>query len=149
MFTVLQYDVSAAFIESILDDNALPVYWECADGYEDKSEMCYLLRRHLYGMRDSPRGYAKEIESICQSFNLTQFKTDESVYVNVNNQDDQQDTHVPHLTTNLSHLHEMKPNVLIHNRIYSDCAYPISILIVCSYVDDNLFFTEVDTGEKV
>jgi hypothetical protein len=142
MFIVLQYDVSVAFIESILDDNAPPIYCECADGYEDKSKYCYLLRRHLYGMRDSPRGYAKLFESICKSFNLTQLKTDECVYIKiVNNQKDQEDMHAHPLHTHLSRLHEMKPDVSSNNRIYSDCAYPISILIVCSYVDDNLFFT--------
>ena len=143
MFTVLQYDVSVAFIESVLDDNAPPIYCECADGYEDKTKFCYLLKRHLYGMRDSPRGYAKLFESICQSFHLTQLKTDECVYVKiVNNQRDHQELEPnSHSTADLSQLHKMKPDVPIHNRIYSDCAYPISILIICSYVDDNLFFT--------
>jgi len=144
MFTVLQYDVSVAFIESILNDNAPPIYCECADGYEDKSKFCYLLRRHLYGMRDSHRGYAKLFESICQSFHLTQLKTDDCVYVKiVNNQRDHQGPAqpVPPHPSDLSHLYEMEPDVPVHNRIYPDCAYPISILIVCSYVDDNLFFT--------
>jgi len=40
---MLQYDVSVAFIESILDINAPKVYCECAEGYEDKSKYCILL----------------------------------------------------------------------------------------------------------
>jgi len=34
------------------------------------------------------------------------------------------------------------------NRIDSDCPYPISILIVCSYVDDNLIFTNSNVLAK-
>jgi len=141
-FRVLQYDVSVAFIESILDTNAPPVYCECAEGYEDKSKYCYRLLRHLYGMKDSPRGYAKLFESICKGFNLVQLKTDECVYIKiVNNIQTPDSQHSAPKYTNLSNLHRMEPNIPTDNRIYSDCAYPICILIICSYVDDNLFFT--------
>ena len=55
-FQVLQYDVSVAFIQSKLDSNHPPVYCECAKGYEDRRKYVYRLHRHLYGMKDSPRG---------------------------------------------------------------------------------------------
>ena len=37
-FHVNHYDVSVAFIESVLDDDTPPVYCECAEGYEDPRE---------------------------------------------------------------------------------------------------------------
>ena len=80
-FKVLQYDVSVAFIQSKLDPNHPPVYCECAEGYEDRSKYVYRLHRHLYGMKDSPRGWGQLFASVCADFDLTRLKSDESVFV--------------------------------------------------------------------
>jgi len=90
----------------------------------------------IYGVRDSPRGYTKLFQGICKGFNLTQLKNDECVYVKI-----VKITMASKATHDLSHLHKIQPNVDQHYRVYHDCAYPIGILIVCSYVDDNFFFT--------
>ena len=64
-FKVLQYDVSVAFIQSKLDPNHPPLYCECAEGYEDRSKCVYRLHRHLYGMKDNPRGWGQLFASVC------------------------------------------------------------------------------------
>jgi len=85
-FQVLQYDVSVAFIQSKLDSNHPPVYCECAEGYEDRRKYVYRLHRHLYGMKDSPRGWGQLFASVCTDFGLTRLKSDECVFVKfVNN----------------------------------------------------------------
>jgi len=63
-FQVLQHDVFVAFIQSKLDSNHQPVYCECAEGYEDRRKYVYRLHRHLYGMKDSPRGWGKLFASV-------------------------------------------------------------------------------------
>jgi len=81
-FQVLQYDVSVAFIQSKLDSNHPPVYCECAEGYEDRRKYAYRLHRHLYGMKDSPRGWGQLVVRVCTDFGLTRLKSDECVFVN-------------------------------------------------------------------
>ena len=41
----------------------------------------------------------------------------------------------------LDTLHRMRPIIPENKCIYKDCPYDTCILIVCSYVDDNLAFT--------
>jgi len=106
-----------------------------------QKQVCYLLKRYLYGMQDSPRGYAKLFEGICQDFNLTQPKTDECVYVKIENHQKDHDGQQGNTQyTDLSPLHKIQSNVDQHNRVYNNCAYPIGILIGCSYMDGDLFF---------
>jgi hypothetical protein len=56
-FSVLQYDVSVAFIEAPIDPTHPPIYCLPAKGYEDRSKYVYKLNKYLYGMKDSPRWY--------------------------------------------------------------------------------------------
>ena len=51
--------------------NHPPVYCECAEGYEDRRKYVYRLHRHLYGMKDSPRGWGKLFSSVYTDFGLT------------------------------------------------------------------------------
>jgi len=53
-FRVLQYDVSVALIQSKLDSNHPHVYYEYAEGYEDRRKYVYRRHRHPSGMKDSP-----------------------------------------------------------------------------------------------
>jgi hypothetical protein len=80
-FHVNHYDVSVAFIESVLDDDTPPVYCECAEGYEDPREYVYLLHKRLYGMVQSPRAWYKLWCTLCQSFGLQKLVTDGCVHV--------------------------------------------------------------------
>ena len=141
-FKVLQYDVSVAFIQSKLDPNHPPVYCECAEGYEDRSKYVYRLHRHLYGMKDSPRGWGQLFASVCADFGLTRLKSDESVFVKfVNNSK----SRIHNIQPNLANIIEATALVPAHDRIYSDCPHSTAILIIASYVDDNLAFTNCET----
>jgi len=85
-FQALQYDVCVAFIQSKPDSYHPPVYCECAEGYEDRRKYVYRVHRHLYGMKDSPRGWGQLFASICTDFGQSRLKSDESVFVKfVNN----------------------------------------------------------------
>jgi len=135
---VLQYDVSVAFIQSKLDSNHPPVYCECAEGYEDRRKYVYRFHRHLYGMKDSPRGLGQLFASVCTDFGLTRLKSDECVFVKfVNNSK----TRIQNVQPNLANIIEATALVPENDRIYSDCPHATAILIIASYVDDNLAFT--------
>ena len=87
-------------------------------------------------MKDSPRGWGKLFAKTCKAFNMRQLRSDECVFVytisNINGQIQNID---------LGTLHRLQPNVPEHKRVYKDYPYDFCILIVCSYVDDNLAFT--------
>ena len=135
---VLQYDVSVAFIQSKLDSNHPPVYCECAEGYEDRRKYVYRLHRHLYGMKDRPRGLGQLFASVCTDFGLTRLKSDECVFVKfVNNSK----TRIQNVQPNLANIVEATALVPENDRIYWDCPHATAILIIASYVDDNLAFT--------
>ena len=66
MFKVYQYDVQVAFIQSVIDPSHPPVCCEPAEGYEDRRQYVYQLHEHLYGMKDSRRGWSKLFSSGCR-----------------------------------------------------------------------------------
>jgi len=135
-FQVLQYDVSVAFIQSKLDSNYPPVYCECAEGHEDRRKYVYRLHRHLYGMEDSSRGWGQLFASGYTDFGLTRLKSDECVFVKfVNNSN----TRIQNVQHNPAHITEATAHVPENDRIYSGC--PDTRLIIASYVDDNIAFT--------
>jgi hypothetical protein len=102
-FQVLQKDVSVAFIQSKLDSNHLPVYCECAEGYEDRRKYVYRLHRHLYVMKDSPRGWGQLFSNVCTDFGLKLLKSDECVFVKfVNNSK----TRIQSVLSNLTNIIE-------------------------------------------
>ena len=136
MFVVLQYDVQVAFIQSVIDPNQPPVYCEPAEGYEDKKKYVYQLHRRLYGMADSPRGWNKLFRSVCIDFGFTQLKSDECVFVKI-----VPNTKSQRATNNFSAVLDSLPNIPVSERIYKDCPYDSCIIILCTYVDDNLAFT--------
>jgi len=141
-FKVLQYDVSVAFIQSKLDPNHPPLYCECAEGYEDRRKFVYRLHRHLYGMKDSPRGWGQLFASVCIDFGLTRLKSDECVFVRFVNNSKQNKHYSP---PNLANISEATSFVPERDRIYPDCPHATAILIIASYVDDNLAFTNCDS----
>ena len=136
MFVVLQYDVQVAFIQSVIDPNQPPVYCEPAEGYEDKKKYVYQLHRRLYGMADSPRGWNKLFRSVCIDFGFTQLKSDECVFVKI-----VPNTKSQRATNNFSAVLDSLPTIPVSERIYKDCPYDSCIIILCTYVDDNLAFT--------
>ena len=141
-FHVNHYDVSVAFIESELDDSTPPVYCECAEGYEDPREYVYLLQKSLYGMIQSPRAWYQLWCTICTSFGLQRLVTDGCVHIKyVNNKKNTQQQ--PEI--NLNNLAKLLKTLPIHDRIYPDCPHDTAIIIVVTYVDDNLVFTNCET----
>jgi len=78
-FKVLQYNVYVAIIQSKLDLNHPPVNCECAEEYEERRKYVYHLHRHLYGMKDSPRGWGQLFASVCTEIGLSRLKSDECV----------------------------------------------------------------------
>ena len=125
-FEVLQYDVSVAFIQSKLDSNNSPVYCECAEGYEDRRKYIYQLHRHLCGMKDSPQGWGQLFASVCVKF------------------DNNSKSRIQNMQPNLANIIEATAFVPENDRIYSDCLHSTAIIIIASYVDDNLAFTNCE-----
>ena len=136
-FEVYQYDVSVAFIEAPIDADSPPIYCECAEGYEDRRLYVYQLHRYLYGMKDAPRGYNKLFAQLCRDKGMKQLKSDECVFIEFTNNSKSDPLHeLPNL--NGSSLAQTIP---LADRIYPDCPHRTAILIVASYVDDNLIFS--------
>ena len=87
-------------------------------------------------MKDSPRGWGKLFAKTCKDFNMQQLRSNECVFVyTVSNHDGHTKAF------DLDTLHRQQPTVPEDKRIYKDCPYDTCILLVCSYVDDNLAFT--------
>ena len=141
-FHVNHYDVSVAFIESLRDDKTPPVYCECAEGYEDKKQYVYLLHRSLYGMVDSPRAWYTLWCTLCNDYGLTRLVSDGCVHIKyINNSKtgkSRSDINLNDLAQHLAPLPET-------DRVYPDCPHDTAIIIVVTYVDDNLVFTNCDT----
>ena len=116
-FQAYQFDVSVAFIEAPLDANEPNIYCQPPPGYENPKKYVYLLRKHLYGMKQSGRGWILLLRDILESFNLTRLKTDESIWT----------LRIPNL-----------PDPTTNIRPYSDCPSTEALLILISYVDDLL-----------
>ena len=139
---VLQYDMSVAFIHSKLDLTHSPVYCECAEGYKDRRKYVYRLHRYLYGMQDSPRGWGQLFASVCTDFRLTHLKSDECVFVKFVNYSK---TRIQNMQPDFANIIEATALLHENDRIYSDCPHATAILIIASYVDDNLAFTNCTT----
>ena len=139
---MLQYDVSVAFIQSKLDPNHPTLYCECAEGYEDRRKFVYRLHRHLYGMKDSPRGWRQLFASVCTDFGLSRLKSDEYCFVRFVNNPKQNKHYTP---PNLANISEATSFVPEYDCIYPDCPHATAILIIASYVDDSLAFTNCDS----
>jgi len=117
------------------------VYCECAEGYEDRSKYVYRLLCHLYGMKDSPRGWGQLFANVCKDFGLTNLKSDECFFVkSVNNSKSQ----IHNIHPNLAKINDATAFVPKNDRIYSDCPHATAILIIASYLDDNLAFTNCE-----
>ena len=141
-FRVNHYDVSVAFIESIRNTDTPPVYCECAEGYEDRKAHVYRLHRCLYGMIDSPREWYQLWCHICQEYGLTRLVSDGCVHIKyVTNSK----TSRPPKDIDLHNLAQHLEPLPIDDRVYPDCPHDTAILIVVTYVDDNLVFTNCDT----
>ncbi len=138
--------MSVAFIERELDGNAPPVYCECAEGYEDPREYVYLLHKSLYGMIlskiQSPRAWYQLWCSICTSFGLQKLVTDGCEHIKYVN-DKKIKQHTPKI--NLNDLAKHLKQLPTHDRIYPDCPHDTAIIIVVTYVDDNLVITNCKT----
>lgn len=135
---IFHYDVSVAFIQALIDKNDPPIYCRPAEGYESRKDFAYLLHRYLYGMKQAPRGYWQHFYTICTSWGLTRCLSDECVYFKIVCND----TRLPASTSSsLSDITTSSPNLAAQFRRYSDCPYPIAVLIVSTYVDDNLLYT--------
>jgi hypothetical protein len=51
-----------------IDPTQPPIYCRPAEGYESRTESVYLLKRYLYNMKDSPRGYNLRFNSVWISY---------------------------------------------------------------------------------
>jgi len=90
-------------------------------------------------MKDSPRGWSQLFARICTDFGQTRLKSDESVSVKfVNNSK----TRIQNEQPTLANIVEATAHVPENDGIYSDCPHATAILVIASYVDDNLAFTK-------
>jgi hypothetical protein len=93
-------------------------------------------------MIQSPRAWYQLWCSICTSFGLQKLVTDGCVHIKyVNNKKNKQ--HTPKI--NLNDLAKHLKQLPTHDRIYPDCPHDTAIIIVVTYVDDNLVFTNCET----
>ena len=119
-FQCWHFDVSVAFIQSKVDPNEPPIYVEPPPGFTQDKQVVFLLNRLLYGMKQSPRGWSLLLNQILTSFGLTRLRTDEAVYI-----------------LRKSNSSTTPP--------YPDCTHPEVILILVTYVDDILAFSNSAT----
>jgi hypothetical protein len=138
----IHYDVSVAFITAEIDPAQPPIYCRPAEGYESRTESVYLLKRYLYGMKDSPRGYNLHFNSVCLSYGLKRCITDECVYIKIESNDNR-NKETP--AASLDVLTSQTTCIAPEHQIHKDCYYALRILIVSTYVDDNLIFTNSRT----
>jgi len=123
------------------NSTALPVYCECAEGYDDPREYVYWLHKSLYGMVHSPPWYQLWC-TLCTSFGLQKLVTDGCVHIKyVNNKKSKNQQ--PKI--NLSDLAKHLARLPVHDRVYHDCPHDNAILIVVTYLHDNLVFTNCET----
>ena len=138
----IHYDVSVAFITAEIDPTQPPIYCRPAEGYEPRTESVYLLKRYLYGMKDSPRGYNLHFNSVCLNYGLKRCISDECVYIKIES-NDKRNKETP--AASLDVLTSQTTCIAPEHRIHKDCYYALRILIVSTYVDDNLIFTNSRT----
>jgi hypothetical protein len=80
--------------------------------------------------------------TLCTSFGLQRLVTDGCVHIKyVNNKKSTQQ--LPEI--NLNNMAKLLKTLPIHDRIYSHCPHDTAIIIVVTYVDDNLVFTNCET----
>lgn len=113
-FQCWHFDVSVAFIQTKVDPNEPPIYVAPPPGLTTASNLVLLLNRLLYGMKQSGRGWSLLLQRILTTFGLTRLRSDEAVYI------------------------LRKPN---SPQSYSDCTHQEAILILVTYVDDILAFS--------
>ena len=105
-------------------------------------EYVYLLHKSLHGMIQSPRAWYQLWCTLCQSFGLQKLVTDGCVHVKYMN-NKKSTNQQPNV--NLNDLAKHLTPLPIHDRVYADCPHATAILIVVTYVDDNLVFTNCAT----
>ena len=93
-------------------------------------------------MIQSPRAWYQLWCTLCTSFGLQRLVTDGCVHIKyVNNKKSTQQ--LPEI--NLNNMAKLLKTLPIHDRIYSHCPHDTAIIIVVTYVDDNLVFTNCET----
>ena len=92
-------------------------------------------------MKQSPQAYNKLFASICKGYDLTQLKADECVFVKFVNNSKNYTGVKTDGATSIHAIQHMQPTLPKSDRIWPDCPYSKAVIIVCTYVDDNLFFT--------
>ena len=93
-------------------------------------------------MKDSPRGYNLHFNSVCLNFGLKLCISDECVYIKIES-NDKRNKETP--AASLDVLTSQTTCIAPEHRIHKDCYYALCILIVSTYVDDNLIFTNSRT----
>jgi hypothetical protein len=76
-YSVIQFDISSAYLNAELNET---VYVEQAPGFDDGSGRVCLLKKALYGLRQSPRAFHLKFKSILLKLNLIQSKCDQCVF---------------------------------------------------------------------
>ena len=93
-------------------------------------------------MVQSPRVWYQLWCTLCQSFGLQKLVTDGCVHVKYMN-NKKSTNQQPNV--NLNDLAKHLTPLPIHDCVYTDCPHATAILIVVTYVDDNLVFTNCAT----
>ena len=108
------------------------------------TQICLSPSPSLYGMKDSPRGLCQLFASVRTEFGLTGLtrpKSDECFFVKfINNSK----SRIQNIRPDLANIIEATAFVPENNRIYSDCPHATAILIIASYIDDNLAFRDCE-----
>lgn len=73
-----QMDVKTAFLYGLLDED---VYMEQPEGYAGDRSMVWKLLRSLYGLKQSPRNWYRELDAFLVSLRFRRTISDQSIYV--------------------------------------------------------------------
>jgi len=74
---IKQFDVKTAFLYGNLDE---VIYLEEPDGFKTDKDNVWLLKRSLYGLKQSPRCWNRKFDAFLKESNLTVSKLDPCVY---------------------------------------------------------------------
>jgi hypothetical protein len=76
---VCQFDIKTAFLNGDLDET---VFMEQPEGFKSEGDMVCLLKKSLYGLKQSPRQWSIKVTSVMKQLGFYATKSDPCVFIN-------------------------------------------------------------------
>ena len=74
---LIQFDVKTAFLHGDLEEQ---IFMEQPEQFEDGTDRVWLLKKGLYGLKQSPRCWNQKINQFLNQFGLKQLQSDKCIY---------------------------------------------------------------------